>query len=186
MPNACTIIACNYLPFATVLADSFFAHHPDGRFTVLLIDDEARRSRRRTDRGSSGAASADLGLDAEEIRRLAGSTTSPSSPPRSSRCCCSTLLARGRDAVLYLDPDIRIYGSLDEASSLRRQHGIVLTPHIDAAASARRPPDRRVADPRLRRLQPRVHRRQRAAARAVSRLVVGGDAPRSAERSHAA
>ena len=43
MLSACTIIACNYLPYARVLADSFFANHPDGTFTVLIIDDEARQ-----------------------------------------------------------------------------------------------------------------------------------------------
>ena len=42
MLNACTIIARNYYPFARVLADSFFVHHPDGSFTVLIIDDEPR------------------------------------------------------------------------------------------------------------------------------------------------
>ncbi len=39
MVNACTIIAANYLSYARVLADSFLAHHPDGAFTVLVIDD---------------------------------------------------------------------------------------------------------------------------------------------------
>ena len=43
MLNACTIIACNYLPFARVLADSFFDSSSGGPFTVLLVDDEAGR-----------------------------------------------------------------------------------------------------------------------------------------------
>src|ERR1700730_5284833 len=42
MVSACTIIARNYLAHARVLASSFFTHHPDGSFTVLLIDDEHR------------------------------------------------------------------------------------------------------------------------------------------------
>jgi hypothetical protein len=37
MNIACTICACNYLAYARVLAESFYAHHPDGTFVVLLI-----------------------------------------------------------------------------------------------------------------------------------------------------
>ncbi len=36
---ACTIIARNYLPAARVLATSFLAHNPGGRFFVLVLDD---------------------------------------------------------------------------------------------------------------------------------------------------
>jgi glycosyltransferase involved in cell wall biosynthesis len=128
MLNACTIIACNYLPFATVLADSFFAHHPDGAFTVLLIDDEARRFTPpdgRVDWRRLG----DLGIDAGEIRRLVGIYDVTELATAVKPLLLRTLLDEGRDGLLYLDPDIRIYGSLAQATSLARDHGIVLTPH---------------------------------------------------------
>ena len=70
MLNACTIVACNYLPYARVLADSFFAHHPDGSFVVLLIDDE-NRTVDPGDRRIDCRRLSDIGLDREEIRRLA-------------------------------------------------------------------------------------------------------------------
>ena len=38
MITACTIIAGNYLAHARVLAESFFTHHPDGSFTVLVVE----------------------------------------------------------------------------------------------------------------------------------------------------
>ena len=40
--RVCTIVARNYLSHARILANSFLAHHPDGEFTTLLIDDEGR------------------------------------------------------------------------------------------------------------------------------------------------
>src|SRR6185503_4104909 len=39
------------------------------------------------------------------------------------------LLNAGRTDVIYLDPDIKLFGSLEPVSRLARQHSIVLTPH---------------------------------------------------------
>ena len=69
MLNACTIIARNYLPFGRVLAESFFAHHPDASFTILVVDDEQREL--GGDRRIAWKRLGDLGLDDGEIRRLA-------------------------------------------------------------------------------------------------------------------
>src|SRR4029450_3157189 len=69
MYTACTICARNYLAYARVLAESFYAHHPDGTFVVLLIDDEPRLL---PDEGRIvWRRLADIGLDQAEMRRLA-------------------------------------------------------------------------------------------------------------------
>ncbi len=39
------------------------------------------------------------------------------------------MLADGRPAITYLDPDIRIYSSLEPLHELACRHGVVLTPH---------------------------------------------------------
>jgi hypothetical protein len=70
MVNACTIIARNYLAHARVLASSFFAHHPDGRFTLLVIDDEDREFDASRESFRCLRLS-DIGLDRSEIGRLA-------------------------------------------------------------------------------------------------------------------
>jgi glycosyltransferase involved in cell wall biosynthesis/2-polyprenyl-3-methyl-5-hydroxy-6-metoxy-1,4-benzoquinol methylase len=128
MVRACTIVARNYFAHARVLADSFLAHHPDGEFTVLLIDDEAR------EHDGSGEAFrcvrlSDIGLDRKEIGRLAAiydvtELATAVKPP-----FLRHLLGSSRADVIYLDPDIKIYGSLEEVSELARSHAIVLTPH---------------------------------------------------------
>jgi hypothetical protein len=128
MLNACTIIACNYLPFAQVLADSFREWHPSGTFTVLLLDDESRRFVPDAS-GMTLMRLGDLGLDATEVRRLAGIYDVTELATAVKPLFLSRLLDAGTSHVLYLDPDIRIYDSLEPVVDLAVSHGIVLTPH---------------------------------------------------------
>ena len=107
MPTACTIIACNYLPFATVLADSFFAHHPGASFTILAIDDE-RGEHRPGDARIRWLTLAGLGLDPREIRWLAGIYDVTELATAVKPLLLQRLLAEADGPVLYLDPDIRI------------------------------------------------------------------------------
>jgi len=128
MLNACTIVASNYLPYARVLADSFFAHHPDGSFVVLLIDDE-QRAVDLEDRRIDWRRLSDLGLDRAEIRRLAGIYDVTELATAVKPLLLRRLVDEGRPSITYLDPDIRIYDSLEDLSRLAASHGIVLTPH---------------------------------------------------------
>ena len=70
MVSACTIVARNYLSHARILTTSFFAHHPGGAFTTLIIDDEARTVDDRAEPFQCLRLS-DIGLPADEIARLA-------------------------------------------------------------------------------------------------------------------
>jgi glycosyltransferase involved in cell wall biosynthesis/2-polyprenyl-3-methyl-5-hydroxy-6-metoxy-1,4-benzoquinol methylase len=129
MVNACTIVARNYVAYARVLATSFLAHHPGGCFCVLLIDDEHRSVDDR-EAGLTCHRLGDIGLSAREIAQLASiydvTELATAVKPQFLRF----LLADGRDHVLYLDPDIKVYDSLEHAAQLTREHGIVLTPHM--------------------------------------------------------
>ena len=128
MLNACTIVAGNYLPYARVLADSFFAHHPDGSFVVLLIDDE-QRTIAVPDARFECRRLVDIGLDGAEIRRLAGIYDVTELATAVKPLLLRRLLDEGRSSAIYLDPDIRVYDSLADLARLATEHGIVLTPH---------------------------------------------------------
>jgi glycosyltransferase involved in cell wall biosynthesis len=128
MLTACTIIACNYLPFVRVLTDAFFAHHPDGRFTVLLIDDEEQRLV-TPDARVDWRRLSDLGLDSRDVHRLAGIYDVTELATAVKPLFLRRLLEQGASSVIYLDPDICIYAPLDAAADLAAQHGVVLTPH---------------------------------------------------------
>jgi glycosyltransferase involved in cell wall biosynthesis/2-polyprenyl-3-methyl-5-hydroxy-6-metoxy-1,4-benzoquinol methylase len=131
MVNACTIIARNYLAHARVLADSFMAHHQDGRFTVLIVDDEPRAFDGTRERFACSRL-ADIGIDRAEICRLAAIYDVTELATAVKPLFLRYLLAQPADHVLYLDPDIRIYGPLDTAVQLAREHSLVLTPHLTA------------------------------------------------------
>lgn len=128
MAIACTIVARNYLPYARVLHVSFAEHHRDVPFCVLLIDDEQRQAV-DVDEGFRVLRLKDLGLTADEIAVLAAiydvTELATAVKPRLLR----TLRDEGQTVVLYLDPDIRIFGPLDDAFACADRHTLVLTPH---------------------------------------------------------
>jgi glycosyltransferase involved in cell wall biosynthesis/SAM-dependent methyltransferase len=126
--RVCAIIAGNYLPYARVLADSFFAQHPAGSLTILVIDDEERRVV-PDDPRIDWRRLADLGIAQREIHRLAGIYDVTELATAVKPLLLRTLLDEGAGEVIFLDPDICLYAPLDEVIPLVRQHGIVLTPH---------------------------------------------------------
>jgi hypothetical protein len=106
MVRACTIIARNYLAHARVLAKSFFAHHADGSFTVLIVDDERRQFDDRHEAFTALRLS-EIGLEAGEIGRLASiydvtELATAVKPP-----LLRHLLSQHSD-IIYIDPDTRI------------------------------------------------------------------------------
>jgi glycosyltransferase involved in cell wall biosynthesis len=124
--NACTIIAANYLAHARVLAESFFEHHPDGTFTVLSLDDLTdlleERDRFRVMRPN------EIGIEPDELQRMALLYDVRELSTAVKPFLLRTLLAHD-DHAAYLDPDIRVYRSLEFIADLSREHGLVLTPH---------------------------------------------------------
>ncbi len=128
--QACTIIARNYLAHARVLADSFAAHHPDGRFSVLVVDglegftDPAQES-------FEVLTPADIGLG-PDIALMATRYDVLELSTAVKPWLLQELLKR-EDHVLYLDPDIEVFASLEPIAALAREHGVVMTPHITDA-----------------------------------------------------
>lgn len=128
--HAVTIVARNYLPMAKVLATSFLAHHPGGRFSVLLIDGDERD--RATEQGLEILLVDDLGLPREQWRAMAAmySVTEYATAlkPATLRHLLRTT-PRGQ-AVMYLDPDILVLAPLDDVFTAAVADDIVLTPHL--------------------------------------------------------
>jgi len=124
--NVCTIIAKNYVAQARVLARSLAEHQPEARLWTLIIDD------------FSGFI--DPGQEPFEVLTPAGVGCDPFTHMalRYSVLELSTavkpwllrhLMAETGGPVTYLDPDIKIYGSLKRLDELAARHGVVLIPH---------------------------------------------------------
>ena len=128
-PAACTIVSKNYLPFARVLARSFHAKHPDAPFFVLLVD-----------RVDGAFDPAEEPFELIEIESLGNVPDLRSFLFRYTLLEVNTavkpfllehlLVDREIEKLVYFDPDIQIFGPLDELSALLDHHEIVLTPHL--------------------------------------------------------
>ena len=126
--NICTIIARNYAAHARVLAESFLEHHPDGTCSVLVIDDP------------TGFLNADEEpfelLTIEEIGLPDAAMMAAIYDVMELSTAVKPWLMRhlldrpGVEAVTYLDPDIRVFASLEEVDRRAREHEVVLTPHF--------------------------------------------------------
>ena len=122
--NACSIIAGHQLGAVRVLAESFFTHHPDGSLTVLIVDDERRAIAPdgEIDRRVSWWRLADLGLETADIDTLAALRDTTELCTAIKPLLLAVLLRTRESAVIYLDPDGRVSGSLADVSRLAAQH----------------------------------------------------------------
>jgi GT2 family glycosyltransferase/glycosyltransferase involved in cell wall biosynthesis/SAM-dependent methyltransferase len=125
----CTIIARNYLSQARTLVASYFAHHPDGRFYLLVVD--ALPDGASLDPRVRLVDVHDLPLDDlyEMFFKYDVVELSTAVKP-----ALLTLLIDGfgEDRVMYIDPDILIMRPMTEVFAALEHSDIVLTPHLNA------------------------------------------------------
>lgn len=124
---ACTIVSANYLHFAWTLAESFFKFHPNDEFHLLLVDKMPADFVLRDSRVHVLAVE-DLGLPS--FRSLAFKFDVLELNTAVKPTFLKYLLARDIDKVIYFDPDIYIFQSVDFIFEKLEQSSIVLTPHI--------------------------------------------------------
>ncbi len=128
---ACTIVSKNYLPYARVLMDSLAQVHPDWERRVLLVDemdgcfDPARESFTLTTVDD---------LDIPNARHIYFKYTILELNTVTKPWFMTKLFQdTGAEAVIYFDPDIRVYSPLNEVvASLASGKLCVLTPHLTA------------------------------------------------------
>ncbi|HEX9726164.1 MAG TPA: methyltransferase domain-containing protein [Vicinamibacteria bacterium] len=125
--NACTIIAGNYLAYARVLAESFRSHHPQGCFSVLLLDDAGCEL--PADREAFHLVRPQDIMDPQEFNRLSLIYDVTELATAVKPWLMRHLLKDGQPEVVFFDPDIQIFSPLDDIADLARRHSIVLTPH---------------------------------------------------------
>ncbi len=124
--DICTIIAKNYVAQARVLASSFIEQHPGGRCFALVIDDFDGYIEPNSEPFEI-LTPAQIGCDEFEEMALRYDVLELSTAVKP--WLLRHLLSGDRDTITYLDPDIRIYGSLNQLDALALAHRVVLTPH---------------------------------------------------------
>lgn len=126
--DICTIIARNYLAYARVLSRSFLTHNPDSRVYVLILDDEDGRI--GADEDFTVIRPAELDIDRREFHSMAMIYDIMELATAVKPWLLRSLLERGLPQIAYLDPDIKVYDTLEDLAPLTQKHGLVLTPHI--------------------------------------------------------
>ena len=127
--HACSIVARNYLPQARVLASSWARYHPGAPLELLVLDDVDGTVK---DEGEPFVVvrPADLAIDETTWNEMAFIYEVTELATAVKPALLQLVRDRHGGPVAYIDPDIEIFGPLDEAAALARRHPIVLTPHM--------------------------------------------------------
>ncbi len=124
--DVCTIIAKNYVAYARVLARSLAEHHRGSRLWTLIIDDFAGYIDPAQE-PFEVLTPAEIGCDPFTHMALRYSVLELSTAVKP--WLLRHLMAKTGNPITYLDPDIKIYGSLARLDELAAEHGVVLIPH---------------------------------------------------------
>jgi hypothetical protein len=124
---ACTIVSANYLHFGWTLAESFLKLHPDDEFHLLLVD---RLPEDFTSRDSRIRVLEVEKLGLPAFRSLAFKYDLLELNTGVKPSFLKYLFASGADKVIYFDPDIYIFHSVELIYEALESAAIVLTPHI--------------------------------------------------------
>ncbi len=124
--QVCTIIAKNYAAHARVLAKSLARHNPGSKLWTLVIDDY--------DRYLDPAAEpfevlTPADIECDPFTRMALRYTVLELSTAVKPWLLRHLMKRTGGPLTYLDPDIKIYGSLERLDQLAADHGVVVIPH---------------------------------------------------------
>lgn len=125
-----TSICMNYLPKALVLGKSLKETNPKVKFYVILLEKEIPEEwpTEAYNIVDKVILAKDLGWKNFDKYIFKHSIVEASTSVKGQALVY--LLENESDKVVYIDPDIKVYKSLDELSKLLDKHEIILTPHL--------------------------------------------------------
>ena len=127
---ACTIASPNYLHFARTLAASYMAQHPGQRFFVLIVADLNDPAPFRLDPHFTPVMLGEIGLRDLRVEAMKYDILELNTNVKPT-FMKHLMEAYGLEALVYLDPDIHVYASLDPVfAALGAGAAAVLTPHM--------------------------------------------------------
>jgi hypothetical protein len=124
----CTIASANYLPQITALVSSIRRTRPGADVRILLCEEPAAVRELAAKLGEPFVAPDAIGCP--EWRELAFYYDVMEFNTAVKPWFLETLLRDGADAVVYFDPDILVYGGLEEIEQQAGSHDVILTPHL--------------------------------------------------------
>lgn len=127
---ACTIVAHNYVPRASVLAESLEKFHPEIEMHTVIID-HPRIAREVTVGNSKVISINEVDLKENSFSRQASIYDITEFATSIKPFVLEQLLSE-YEVVLYLDPDIQVFSRLDSLVENTFIHGWTVTPHVTA------------------------------------------------------
>ncbi len=124
-----TSISLNYLPKARVLASTLKCHHPEWNFHLCISDRNSFNIKLETEGEPFDTILWIEELDIENIYKWIFKHTVVEICTAVKGPVALSLLQRGAEKVMYIDPDIAVFNRLDEIDRLLDQHPVILTPH---------------------------------------------------------
>jgi len=124
---ACTIVSANYLHFGWTLADSFLKLHPEKEFHLLLVDHRPQDFAARDPRVHIHDVET---LNIPNFRSVAFKFDILELNTAVKPTFLKHLFGSGATKVIYFDPDIFVFNSVELIYEALEDASIVLTPHI--------------------------------------------------------
>jgi glycosyltransferase involved in cell wall biosynthesis len=125
--DAITICAANYLPFASVLGNSFLETNPKSTFSILVIDSKKVTFEKNSKFRYLGPEDLEINPDVFANMAFYYNVTELATALKPS--ALKALFRQGSSKVIYLDPDIQVFSELVELEVSLETNPIVLTPH---------------------------------------------------------
>lgn len=135
---AFTIVSKNYMHYALTLRNSFLKHNPGCRFTIFLMDmlendEQVNMFRSISEMNVEVLNFLELknGISSDKkIEEMLFKYTILEMNTAIKPYVIEYLLRDGHDKVLYIDPDIMFYSSIDDLDIKLNYNDVILTPHI--------------------------------------------------------
>jgi len=122
-----TICAVNYLPFAEVLGNSFLDTNSNCSFSIFVIDDYKFNYLKNP--RFKYYSPKDLDVPENKFLNMAFYYEVTELATALKPSVLKMMFNFGSSEVVYLDPDIQVFGELQELKDALKHHSIVLTPH---------------------------------------------------------
>ncbi|MBB5608602.1 MULTISPECIES: group 1 glycosyl transferase [unclassified Janthinobacterium] len=122
---ACTIVSKNYFSYALTLRSSFLKNNPGGDFYILIVD--AKDPAFKADDGCNIVWVEDLDIPNFTSYAMRYDILELNTNVKPTFLLS---LLKKYQKVTYIDPDIKVYRSLDIIFNRLSDYSIVLTPHI--------------------------------------------------------
>ena len=123
----CTTVTASYAAYARALAEAWLRFHPHLPFCVLLLDGDASAL---AGDGFRVITAEELDLPSRDLQIRRGIYDPFELSTSLKAHLLKKLIAAGYDAVVFLDSDTGIYGSLGEVGIAAAKHGVALSPHV--------------------------------------------------------